>query len=67
MTKISEILKKKKITPTQFQKLLLEKSGANYRLCRISKIINGKVPNMTIKTAKIISKSLDVSIIDIID
>lgn len=67
MTKIQAILKEREITPTQFQKLLLQKSKSKMGLCRISKLIHGKLTNYTIKTAKAIANSLDVTINDIVD
>ena len=67
MTKIQAILKEREITPTQFQKLLIKKGNAKMGLCRISKLIHGKITNYTIKTAKSIAKSLDVTLNDIVD
>jgi hypothetical protein len=67
MNKIATILKERQITPTKFKHLLFEKSGADYGLCRVSKIINGKLPNMTIKTEKILANTLFLTINDIID
>ena len=67
MTKISKILKERKIRQKDFINIIEEKTGVRFSRDRISRICTGKIKNYTIDTAVILSSALDVSIDDIVD
>lgn len=66
-TKIQEILNQKGLTQGDFILLIQRKTGYHFGRSYISKICSGKLENYTIKTALIISQSLDVEVDEIIE
>lgn len=67
MTKISKILKERKIRQKDFINIIEEKTGVKFSRDRISRICTGKIKNYTIDTAEILSTALGVSIDEIVD
>ena len=65
MSRLGKILKKKKITNRELQRLLYLKHGVVFADGRISNIVNLRTPNYTIKTALLIADVLDVKVDDI--
>lgn len=66
-TKLGNLLSEYEITQTQLYYLIIEKTGKTIGLDRISKMVNGKLTNYSIDTAKTIAKTLGVSVEKIID
>lgn len=66
MTKLAKILEDKKMTYRDFQMTVYEKTGYYIGFDRISRIVNGKQPDIMLSTAKKIAESLDVKLEDII-
>lgn len=67
MTKISVILIQKGMTQRDLQRAILDKFSVKYGDDRISRIVNGKVRNYSVLTAKILADTLEVKIDDIVD
>jgi transcriptional regulator with XRE-family HTH domain len=67
MTKIAIILSQKGMTQRDLQRAILNKHGIKYGDDRISRIVNGKVTNYTLLTAKILADTLGVTIDDIVE
>lgn len=65
-TKISKILDTEGLTQNDLYYLIQAKTGKTIGLDRICKIVNGKL-NYTIATAKILAKTLNVGLDDIVD
>ena len=66
-TKLQKILNKKNLTQGDFILLAQSKYGIVFTRSYISKICSGNITNYTVKTALIISKTLEVNLNDIID
>jgi len=67
MTKLQKLLIDKNMTQRDLQRAILEKQNVFLGDDRISKIVNGIIKNVTMKTAKLISDTLGVKIDDIVE
>ena len=67
MTKLANILQEKKMLQRDLQRAIIEKFGIKLGDDRISKLVNGKLKNYHIKTAKIIADTLGCTVDDIIE
>ena len=67
MTKLAQILNRRNLTHRDLQKRIHKKFGIIYSDDRISRLVNGKISNYSIQTAKILSQTLGVRIDRIID
>ena len=65
MTKLSIILTDKKMTQRDLQRAIIHKYGFKIGDDRISRMVTGRMTNVSLKTAKIIADTLDVKIDDI--
>lgn len=67
MTKLANILIEKKMLQRDLQRAIIEKFGIKLGDDRISRLVNGKMKNYHIKTAKIIADTLGCTVDDIIE
>jgi DNA-binding Xre family transcriptional regulator len=67
MTKLAIILAERGMSQRDLQRSIEEQYGFKIGDDRISKMVNGKLVNYHIQTAKLIADSLDVKIDDIVD
>lgn len=67
MTKLQAILKERQMSQRDLQRAIIESHGIKIGDDRISKIVNGRIVNLQLRTAKIISETLKVKIEDIIE
>jgi DNA-binding Xre family transcriptional regulator len=67
MTKLHRILIQRGMTQKELQALVLEKTGMDIQLYRISKIVTGQLKNYFTDTAKAIATALEVSVDDILE
>ena len=67
MTKIHKILIQRGMTQRELRQLVLDKTGVEIQIYRISKIVTGQITNYFTDTAKAIANALEVSIDDIIE
>jgi DNA-binding Xre family transcriptional regulator len=67
MTKLAIILAERGMSQRDLQRSIEEQHGFKIGDDRISKMVNGKLINYHIQTAKLIADSLDVKIDDIVD
>ena len=67
MTKLAIILAERGMSQRDLQRLIEEQYEFKIGDDRISKMVNGKLVNYHIQTAKLIADSLDVKIDDIVD
>ncbi len=67
MTKLHKILIQRGMTQRELRQLVLEKTGVEIQIYRISKIVTGQITNYFTDTAKAIANALEVSIDDIIE
>ena len=65
MTKLSIILTKRGMTQRDLQRAIMSKYGFKMGDDRISKMVAGKITNVSLRTAKMIADTLDVKIDDI--
>jgi transcriptional regulator with XRE-family HTH domain len=66
-TKLQKLLDDHNLTQGDFIKKIKEKTGFRFDRGNISKLISGKSKNYTIKTAIIISKTLNCKIDDFVE
>jgi DNA-binding Xre family transcriptional regulator len=67
MTKLHKILIQRGMTQRELRQLVLDKTGVEIQIYRISKIVTGQITNYFTDTAKAIANALEVSIDDIIE
>ena len=67
MTKLHKILIQRGMTQKELRQLVLDKTGVEIQLYRISKIVKGQLTNYFTDTAKAIARALDVSVDDILE
>lgn len=67
MTKLAKILIERSMTQRDLQRTVEEKYGFKIGDDRISKMVNGKLTNYHIQTAKLIADSLQIKIDDIVE
>ena len=67
MTKLAIILAERGMSQRDLQRAIEEQYGFKIGDDRISKMVNGKLVNYHIQTAKLIADSLNVKIDDIVD
>lgn len=67
MTKLHKILISRGMTQRELRQLVLDKTGMDIQLYRISKIVTGQLTNYFTDTAKAIAQALEVSIEDILE
>ena len=67
MTKLQKLLIDKNMSQRDLQRKILEKQNVFLGDDRISKIVNGYIKNVTMKTAKLFADTLEVKIDDIVE
>lgn len=67
MTKLHKILIQRGMTQRELRQLVLDKTGYEIQIYRISKIVTGQITNYFTDTAKAIARALDVTIDEIIE
>jgi DNA-binding Xre family transcriptional regulator len=67
MTKLHRILIQRGMTQKELYQLVLERTGVEIQLYRISKIVKGQLTNYFTDTAKAIAQALDVKVDDILE
>lgn len=67
MTKLHKILIQRGMTQRELRQLILDKTGVEIQVYRISKIVKGQLTNYFTDTAKAIATALDVRIEDILE
>ena len=65
-TKLAKILREQNLTQNDLYYLIQSTTGKTIGFDRISKMVNGKL-NYTIETAKILAKTLSVTLDEIVD
>lgn len=66
-TKLAQLLEDIGISQTDLYYLISHKTGKVIGMDRISKMVNGKLTNYSIETAKTLAQTLEVGIEEIID
>jgi DNA-binding Xre family transcriptional regulator len=67
MTKLAVILAERGMTQRDLQREILSRQGFKIGDDRISKMVNGKLKNYHIQTAKLVANTLNVKVDDIIE
>jgi DNA-binding Xre family transcriptional regulator len=67
MTKLHKILIQRGMTQRELRQVVVDKTGVDIQLYRISKIVTGQLTNYFTDTAKAIANALDVSIEEILE
>lgn len=67
MTKLHKLLIQRGMTQRELRQMVIDKTGVDIQLYRISKIVTGQLTNYFTDTAKAIATSLNVSIEDILE
>jgi transcriptional regulator with XRE-family HTH domain len=67
MTKLHKILIQRGMTQRELRQLVLDKTGYEIQIYRISKIVTGQITNYFTDTAKAIANALDVTIDEILE
>jgi hypothetical protein len=67
MTKLARLLKERGMTQRDLQREIMNQHGFKIGDDRISKMVNGKLTNYHIQTAKMVADSLNVKVDDIIE
>jgi len=67
MTKLSRILKERKMTQRDLQRAIFNTYGIKIGDDRISRMVNGVLKNVQLSTAKLIADTLNVTIDDIVE
>lgn len=67
MTKLHKLLIQRGMTQRELRQMVIDKTGVDIQLYRISKIVTGQLTNYFTDTAKAIATALDVSIEDILE
>jgi DNA-binding Xre family transcriptional regulator len=67
MTKLHKILIQRGMTQRELRQVVVDKTGVDIQLYRISKIVTGQLTNYFTDTAKAIATALDVSIEEILE
>lgn len=65
MTKIAKILQDKNLTQRDLQRMILLRHGTYIGDDRMSRMVNGKLTNYSLRTAYLIAETLNVHIDDI--
>jgi hypothetical protein len=65
-TKLAKILVQQKLTQNDLYYLIQSVTGKTVGLDRISKMVNGKL-NYTVETAKLVSRTLNITLDELID
>jgi hypothetical protein len=67
MTKLAMVLAQKGMTQRDLQRAIINKHNIKLGDDRISKMVSGKLTNYHVATAKLIAKTLDVKLDDIVE
>jgi DNA-binding Xre family transcriptional regulator len=67
ITKLAKLLILKGMTQQELYNLVQAKTGKQIQLYRISTMVNGKLTDYKVSTARILAKTLEVSTDDIIE
>jgi DNA-binding Xre family transcriptional regulator len=67
VTKLAKLLILKGMTQQELHELVLNRTGHNIQLYRISTMVNGHLRNFKVATARALATALDVSTDDIIE
>jgi DNA-binding Xre family transcriptional regulator len=67
MTKLHKILIQRGMTQRELRQVVVDKTGVDIQLYRISKIVTGQLTNYFTDTAKAIANALTVSIEEILE
>jgi|GEM_PF-4913678 len=67
MTKLQNVLKEKRYSQNDLQKLIYANSGFVMSKSHISRIVNGRIKNLSLETITIIAEALRVKVDDIND
>ena len=67
MTKLHKLLIQRGMTQRELRQVVVDKTGVDIQLYRISKIVTGQLTNYFTDTAKAIANALDVSIEEILE
>lgn len=67
MTKLHKLLIQRGMTQRELRQSVIDKTGVDIQLYRISKIVTGQLTNYFTDTAKAIANALDVSIEEILE
>jgi DNA-binding Xre family transcriptional regulator len=67
MTKLHKILIQRGMTQRELRQVVVDKTGVDIQLYRISKIVTGQLTNYFTDTAKAIANALNVSIEEILE
>jgi DNA-binding Xre family transcriptional regulator len=67
MTKLSRILKERKMTQRDLQRAIFDTYAVKIGDDRISRMVNGALKNIHLATAKLIADTLNVTIDDIVE
>jgi DNA-binding Xre family transcriptional regulator len=67
MTKLHKLLIQRGMTQRELRQMVIDKTGVDIQLYRISKIVTGQLTNYFTDTAKAIATALNVSIEDILE
>ena len=67
MTKLHKLLIQRGMTQRELRQMVIDKTGVDIQLYRISKIVTGQLTNYFTDTARAIANALDVSIEEILE